>query len=195
VVQTPATPAPPTPAPAGAIRVAAPTTVPAAPAPVAPARAVQAGPVLPPPAAATPSTPAPLKQTSGSAAGTSVVPVLTPLPTPAAQPVQPAVVQASPPVIRIPARAQPANQAPAAQPSPPLTPRTPTDLSPRQVQQLVAKAGGKLIRQIRVEKGADQRLTVHVHAAPAIEQELITRLLQVPQIAASNIHLQIHLAP
>jgi hypothetical protein len=66
-------------------------------------------------------------------------------------------------------------------------------LPPDKLRNLVVKAVDKLAQKVRVEMGPDKRPTVHVHAAAAAEQELIMRLLQVPEIAGSNLRVQIHL--
>jgi hypothetical protein len=62
------------------------------------------------------------------------------------------------------------------------------------LKEVVETACGKLARAVRVESGQDGRDVVHVTAAPSAEDQVIGKLLAVPEIAASNIKLQIHLS-
>jgi hypothetical protein len=167
--------------------VPASVTTPPAPAPkpavVTPAAATQAKPTPPPvvpvpfvPTTTRPTAPAPVTPTAAQVSATAAVRIPTsPSPTTGAS---------SPP-------------APRATPAPRAAPAVvPADrLPPNQLRALVVKAVDKLARQVRVEVGADKRPTVHIDAAPPAEKELIRRMLQVPEIAASKLRVQIHLAP
>lgn len=66
-------------------------------------------------------------------------------------------------------------------------------MQPPQVYNLVKTACGNLANAVRVENGPDNRLTVHIHASPGSEQAIIAKLLAVPEIASSNLRMQIHL--
>ena len=53
----------------------------------------------------------------------------------------------------------------------------------------------RLVKLLLHDPLALRRLTLHVYAPPAAEKEVIDRLLRVPEIASSNMRLQIHIAP
>src|SRR5262249_49130841 len=51
------------------------------------------------------------------------------------------------------------------------------------LDRVIRAACGNLARSVRVETAADGQPIVHVHAAPASEQEIIGKLLAIPEIA------------
>jgi hypothetical protein len=71
----------------------------------------------------------------------------------------------------------------------------PENQTPEAVQQLITQAGAELLREVRIERGTDERLTVHVYPVPAGEKELLARLFRVPAISRSNLRLKIHVLP
>jgi hypothetical protein len=60
-------------------------------------------------------------------------------------------------------------------------------------RELVQKAVGKLATKVQAEMGKDQRVTVHIDAPLTAEKDLLSHLMQVPEIASSNLRLDIHL--
>jgi hypothetical protein len=102
---------------------------------------------------------------------------------------------ASPPVLRVsnkPAPTAPAKKA-EAQPTAPASDYI--YVTPAQLTGIVQRACGKLANKVRVEKAADHHLVVHVFGTPATHERLITALLEIPQLAASNVKLEVHVAP
>jgi hypothetical protein len=67
-------------------------------------------------------------------------------------------------------------------------------MSAKDLVDRVQKACGKLAREVKVEGGKDGTVSVHVFAMPATEHLLVTRLLQVPELSASNVSLNVHMA-
>ena len=177
----------------------APPAPPAAPSPVQ--ALLRASPGAPPlratpigsiPAPQVAQTPAPPLATPGRMAPIPVLPARAPVTFTLPATLTPTAAKSpAVPVIHIPTTTK-AN--PTAQKAKPTAQAAP-GLPPARIHQLVTRAGGKLAREVRVEMASDQRQTVHVYAVPGAEKELITRLLQVPEIAASNLRLHIHIAP
>jgi hypothetical protein len=100
------------------------------------------------------------------------------------QPVAPAVVREEAP------RAEPAKVTPAAPEAAPA----PIRLTEKELVKRVQDACGKLARNVTVEQGKDRTVLVHVYAVPATEHLLVARLLKVPELAARNVALHVHLA-
>jgi osmotically-inducible protein OsmY len=67
-------------------------------------------------------------------------------------------------------------------------------LTAKELSERVHGACGKLARRVRIEPGKDKAIHVHVHANPGVEQHvLVGKLLQMPELAASNVQLHVHL--
>jgi hypothetical protein len=48
---------------------------------------------------------------------------------------------------------------------------------------------------VRVEKMKDHQMVLHVVTTTAAQQELISTLLGLPEIVASNVKLEVHVSP
>jgi osmotically-inducible protein OsmY len=123
--------------------------------------------------------------------------------TPVAVPVAPAPAPAanapaSPPVIHVSAITSSTSAprpavSPAASAPAPAAART-VSQSPAQLRKAVQKVCGKMAREVRVDKGSDHQTILHVVADPATEQQLIGKLLAMPEITATNVRLEIHVS-
>jgi hypothetical protein len=67
-------------------------------------------------------------------------------------------------------------------------------VSAAQLRKAVQKGCGKLAREVRVEKGKENQFMVHVVGYRETEQQLIAALLAMPEIAATNVRLEIHVS-
>jgi hypothetical protein len=67
-------------------------------------------------------------------------------------------------------------------------------VSPAHLRTIVQKGCGKLAREVRVEKGKEGQLMVHVVGNRESEQQLIATLLALPEIASTNVRLEIHVS-
>jgi hypothetical protein len=132
-------------------------------------------------------------------APTQEPPVLT---APEAPPIQTAKAQAAPAVSQgyAPERALPGlvhvSAKPAEETKPAVT-QTPwtADVPPAHLVQLVQKACGKLASQVRVQSDACHQMVVHVTGSSSAQDPLIAALLSIPELSASNVKLEVHLAP
>lgn len=122
-----------------------------------------------------------------------------PPPPPAAMPTPPAPVhpvsateRTLPPIQT--AAVTPVAQAPASSVAVSPTPTPSVSVNPADLQRKVARAAGKKIDRVRVE-ATTAGYTVHVYQRRATDQELLPVLLQVPELAASNVQLNVHLQP
>ncbi len=66
--------------------------------------------------------------------------------------------------------------------------------SPDQLRKAIVVACGRMVREVRVDKGSDRLTVVHVVADPVTEQQLIGKLLALPEITATNVRLEIHVS-
>jgi hypothetical protein len=69
------------------------------------------------------------------------------------------------------------------------------EMPPAQMVQLVQKACGKLASQVRVQSDARHQMVVHVSGSSSAHDPLIAALLSIPELSASNVKLEVHLAP
>lgn len=72
-----------------------------------------------------------------------------------------------------------------------MMPATPND----NVRSAILASCGKIVKSVRLETRSDGRNTYHIHASAKVEQELVSRLLTIPQVVGTNAHIQIHLQP
>jgi osmotically-inducible protein OsmY len=87
---------------------------------------------------------------------------------------------------------------PAAAPSVQVAPMpvsTSRVLTAEQMRGIIATGCGRLCREVKVTARADGQPVFHVYAASKVEQELTGKLLTIPEVVASNAHIQIHLEP
>lgn len=84
----------------------------------------------------------------------------------------------------------PKTSTPAA---PPVVQPTVRSVTPAQLHRAVATVCGRQATKISVETLADHTLVVHVHAAAGAEQELVGKVLQVPEVTQPGVKLQLHL--
>ncbi len=120
-------------------------------------------------------------------------PVLpSPMPAPQAKPAAPAPL--TPTAAKLPP-AEPAAVVPAA-PAAPVAPKAPAAMrmTTKELIGRVKSGCGNLVKEVKVESGADHKIVVHVYARSAAEQVVIGKLLLIPELAASNVQLQLHLA-
>lgn len=112
-----------------------------------------------------------------------------PAPAPAAPKPMPEVKPAMPePVTPVAAKLPP-----AAAPSEPAAAPAPMRMTSKELVERIKAACGKLVRDVKLEPGADRQIVVHIYAKPATEHLLVGKLLQMPELAASNVRLQLHL--
>lgn len=125
-----------------------------------------------------------------------VAPTPTPMPAltnPVAPPdVQPATVApvAQQPVTPLAARVEPTLQHQQQQTPPTLPPMRST--SRDLIQKVKAHCGG-MVTDVRIELAKDGKILVHVHAGPRAEGQVVAKLLEIPELAASNVSLRLHL--
>jgi hypothetical protein len=67
-------------------------------------------------------------------------------------------------------------------------------MSPADLKKAVEKACGGLAREVKVTAGPDKTLTVRV-VAHGSELEVMKKLLALPEMAAANVKLDLHLEP
>lgn len=70
----------------------------------------------------------------------------------------------------------------------------PMKMSSKELSERVKASCGKMVRDVKIELGADRKIMVHVYATPATEHLVVGKLLAMPELAASNVKLQLHLA-
>jgi hypothetical protein len=85
----------------------------------------------------------------------------------------------------------PVTAAPTAQPSAPAT----RVLTSEQMRRIILQGCGKRCRDVKVTTRPDGQAVFNVYAPVRAEQEVTNALLSIPEVAASNAHIQIHLEP
>lgn len=107
-------------------------------------------------------------------------------PTPLVPPVQPGTVPPTPTQVPpVQTQTVPPSRAIAAHAT-----ALPTASSPAELQRLVRNHCGRMAKDVQVELQG-QNMLVRVTAEQSVEQQLLNRLLQLPQLAAENVKLQI----
>jgi osmotically-inducible protein OsmY len=122
-------------------------------------------------------------------------------PPPPVETVAPALAAPAPPRPMPEAKpAAPAAVTPVAAKLPPTAPAEPAAgpapmrMTSKELIERVKSTCGKLVREVKLEPGADRQIVVHIYAKPSTEHLLVGKLLQMPELAASNVRLQLHLA-
>jgi hypothetical protein len=67
-------------------------------------------------------------------------------------------------------------------------------VAPAHLRTVIQKGCGKLAREVRVEKGKEGHLMVHVIGYRESEQQLIATLLALPEVASTSVRLEIHVS-
>ncbi|MFQ3592928.1 MAG: BON domain-containing protein, partial [Gemmataceae bacterium] len=77
----------------------------------------------------------------------------------------------------------------------PVTPPSSPVLSPDQMRRVILQGCGKYCRDVKVTMRPNGQPVFNLYASVRAEQEVTNALLSIPEVAASNAHIQIHLEP
>jgi hypothetical protein len=67
-------------------------------------------------------------------------------------------------------------------------------MTSKELVQRIQTACAKLAREVKVESDKDHKVVVHVYAIPKADQSLlVARLMQMPELSASNVSVHIHM--
>jgi hypothetical protein len=102
--------------------------------------------------------------------------------------------QSATPVVAAVASATPGKAAPSVVGTTSLPGPMGPPLSPIALRKAVQKGCGKLAREVRVEKGKEGQLKLHVIGYRESEQQLIASLLALPEVASTSVRLEIHVS-
>jgi hypothetical protein len=69
------------------------------------------------------------------------------------------------------------------------------EITSEQMRQILLRGCGKHCRDVKVTTRPDGQPVFNIYAPVRAEQELTRALLSIPEVVASNAHIQIHLEP